>query len=531
MAATSAESNRPNVVLILADDMGFSDIGCYGGEIPTPNIDRLASEGVRHSQFYNTARCSPSRASLLTGLHPHQTGIGILTADDRPVGYAGVLNDRCVTIAEALRAGGYATYMSGKWHLTGALNEPDHTWPLGRGFERLFGSGVGGGSYWYPTTLYRDLTPLNPAEIDGFFYTDQIADNAAAFVTEHAAARANDPFFLYVPFTAPHWPLHARPGDIAPHEGRYDAGWDALRAARRAKQAELGLFEHDFPPSDRDPTVPAWVDVSHSQWEARRMEVYAAQVATMDAGIGRILTALESTGQADNTIVMFLSDNGGCAEEMPLGWGKGGTPFRHETPDGRPVRRGNTPDIVPGPVDTFASYGKAWANVSNTPFREYKHWVHEGGIATPLVVRWRDGGLEPGAIRHTPHQLPDVMATVLDVTGVAYPSRYDGVERLPLEGISMRETWMGGVSPSHTLFWEHEGNAACRRDQWKLVRKYPGDWELYDIAIDRAECHDVAASHPDVVAALADEYSLWAKRCGVIPRHIIHEYYAGRRPN
>ena len=529
MAAGSTQSSRPNVVLILADDMGYSDIGCYGGEIPTPNIDRLAAEGVRLSQFYNTARCSPSRASLLTGLHPHQTGIGILTADDRPVGYAGTLNDRCVTIAEALRANGYATYMSGKWHLTGALEAPDRTWPLGRGFERLFGSGVGGGNYWYPRTLYRDHTPVNPAEIDDFFYTDQISDNAAAFVAEHATTRASDPFFLYVAFTAPHWPLHARPEDIAPHEGRYDAGWDALRESRLARQVELGIFERGFTPSQRDATVPAWEDVPDQQWEARRMEVYAAQVATMDAAIGRILASLESAGCADNTIVMFLSDNGGCAEEMPLGWGNNAMPFARETPDGRPVRRGNTPDIVPGPADTFASYGKSWANLSNTPFREYKHWVHEGGIATPLVVRWPDGGLEPGAIRHSPHQLPDVMATVLDLTGAKYPMRHENVDRLPVEGVSMRDTWLGGAAPTHTLFWEHEGNAACRRGQWKLVRKYPGEWELYDIVVDRAELDDVAACYPDVVAALSSEYAAWADRCGVIPREIIEEYYAKKK--
>jgi arylsulfatase len=193
------------------------------------------------------------------------------------------------------------------------------------------------------------------------------------------------------------------------------------------------------------------------------------------------------------------------------------------------VRRGNTPDIIPGPDDTFASYGKSWANLSNTPFREYKHWVHEGGIATPLVVRWPDGGLEPGAITHNPHQLPDVMATVLDVTGAPYPARYEGVERLPLEGVSMRDTWLGGAAQQQPLFWEHEGNAACRRGRWKLVRKYPGDWELYDIDVDRAELHDVAASHPDIVTALAAEYSSWAQRCGVIPRELIEEHYARKR--
>jgi len=521
--------SRPNIVVVLADDMGFSDIGCYGGEIPTPNLDRLRSEGVAMSQFYNTARCCPSRASLLTGLHPHQTGIGILTRDDRPVGYAGTLNDRCVTIAEAVRDGGYATYMSGKWHVTGRCDTPDETWPLGRGFDHFFGTCNGGGNYWWPSTLTRDESPLGPHDCpDDFFYTDAIADSACDFITEHARRRAQDPFLCYVAFTAPHWPLHAREEDIAAHQGRYDEGWDVLRVRREARQAELGLFENDFPAGGRDPEVPAWADVEEREWQTRRMEVYAAQVATMDAGIGRILDALDETGRRDDTLVMFLSDNGGCAEGQPVGWGKSGLNFRQETPDGRPVRRGNIPDIMPGPADTFVSYGRSWANLSNTPFREYKHWVHEGGIATPLVVRWPQGGLQPGVVRHQPHQLTDVMATVLDVAGLSYPSAFGGVQRLAPEGVSMLDTWRGGTAPDRYLFWEHEGNAACRRGRWKLVRKFPADWELYDIDVDRAEMSDVAANHPGVVTDLVREYDEWAQRCGVLPREDILQLYAAR---
>lgn len=519
--------SRPNIVIILADDMGFSDIGCYGGEIPTPNIDRLRAEGIAMSQFYNTARCSPSRASLLTGLHPHQTGVGILTRDDRPKGYVGTLNDRCVTLAEAVREAGYATYMSGKWHLTGHAVKPDETWPLGRGFDRFFGTCTGGGSYWWPGTLTRNETPIGAEQCpDDFFYTDAIADTAAGFITDHACRRPQDPFLCYVAFTAPHWPLHAREVDIAVHQGRYDEGWDVLRRRRESRQADLHLFEHDFPASGRAPDVPAWEEAEDLKWEARRMEVYAAQVATMDHGIGRILDSLAATGHGDDTIVMFLSDNGGCAEEQSVGWGgSNGLNFRRETPDGRPVRRGNVPEIIPGPADTFLSYGKAWANLSNTPFREYKHWVHEGGISTPLIVRWPDGNLEAGAMCHGAHQLTDIMATVLDVTNTPYPSMYGGVKRLDPEGVSMLRTWRGGKPPDRYLFWEHEGNSACRRRQWKLVRKYPGNWELYNIDVDRAELHNIAAEHPDVVADLVGQYEAWAQRCGVIPREDILDLY------
>lgn len=522
MTSDSFQHDRPNVVVVLADDMGFSDIGPYGGEIATPSLDRLAAGGVRMSQFYNTARCSPSRASLLTGLHPHQTGVGVLTYADGPDGYPGALNDRCVTIAEVLGRAGYATYMSGKWHLTGARAEPDCTWPTRRGFDHFFGTIDGAANYWNPTSLHRDESPILEQDLPhDFYYTDAISDAAVEFVTGHDDER---PFFMYVAYTAPHWPLHAREEDIAECAHRYDAGWDELRQARHHRLVEEGILDGAWAPSPRDPEVPAWEDATAHEWEARRMEVYAAQIQVMDRGIGRIVEALSTRGELENTLILFLSDNGGCAEVLSAGYmdelEHRIRSMRTHTRDGERVFRGNVHDIAPGPESTYATYGRAWANVSNTPFREYKHWVHEGGIATPLIAHWPNGLRESGVVRHDPHQLPDIMATVLDAVRVDYPEAFRDRDLLPLEGTTMLPAWRGSsdTADDHTLFWEHEGNGAVRRGRWKLVRKYPGDWELYDMMNDRAELHDLSAERREVVSELSDAYERWAGRCGVLPR-------------
>lgn len=520
--------NRPNIVLILADDMGFSDIGCYGGEIATPNIDALAQSGVKMTQFYNTARCSPSRASLLTGLHPHQTGIGILTSDDRPAGYAGTLSTDCVTMAEVLRSDGYGTYMTGKWHVTGSTRSADESWPCQRGFDRFFGSINGGGSYYWPSTLSEDNSFLPFDTAQTFFYTQAIADRTGQFLRDHVAGRPEDPFFCYVAFTAPHWPLHATEEDIAAQSGRYDHGWDEVRDQRWKKQEQLNLFDQQFAAAPRDPSVPAWVETPDKEWQARRMEVYAAQVAQMDRGVGQILDTLQNLSVLDDTLVIFLSDNGGCAEEIPVGALK--LPFAQETPDGRPIKIGNTPEVWPGSDETFMSYGRPWANVSNTPFREYKHWVHEGGISTPLIASWPSGGLAAGERAPAPHQLPDIMATILDITGASYPSSFNGHSIQPLEGTSMTPAWRGRhQTENRYLFWEHEGNAGCRRDKWKLVKKYPGPWELYDMDNDRAELNDLSLEHREVVNDLSNAYQDWSMRVGVIPPEVWSPLYANRK--
>lgn len=523
-------ARQPNIVLILNDDMGFSDLGCYGGEVQTPNLDRLAAGGVRFSQFYNTARCSPSRASLLTGLHPHQTGIGVLTYNMGPEGYAGNLNRRCVTIAEALKASGYRSYLSGKWHVAGNLTQPTDSWPLQRGFDKFYGTIIGAGSFYDPNTLTRGNDNIeHEAREPGFFYTDAISDNAVGFIRDHLREHADKPFFQYVAYTAPHWPLHAHDEDIARYKGRFDKGWDRLREERLQRLVQSGILDKSWPLSERDPTQPAWDLAKHKEWLLRCMEVYAAQIDRMDQGIGRILKTLEDEGELDNTLVIFLSDNGACAEDIPddltidelvnkLMIAK------EHTRTGEPVQFGNDPSTMPGPENTYQSYGRAWANLSNSPFRLYKHWIHEGGISTPLIAHWPAGIADRGAVRHTPGYLPDIMATVLEVTGTAYPKDWQGQPIEPLEGHSLLPVLKQGAPAERPpMFWEHEGNAAVRIGRWKLVRKFPEPWELYDMQQDRTELNDLAAKHPDRVKDMAAQYEAWAKRCGVIPRDRIEQ--------
>ena len=536
-ADTRAEtSTPPNIVLILSDDMGYSDIGCYGSEIATPQLDALARGGVRFTQFYNTARCCPTRASLLTGLYPHQAGMGHMTGAGHRVGdgYAGNLNARCVTIAEALRPAGYATLMCGKWHVANNVQAdgPKHTWPLQRGFDRFYGTIQGGGSFYDPTTLCRGnrfITPENDPEYHPakFYYTDAIGDNAVSFLQSHEKDHPGRPFFLYVAFTAAHWPMHALPEDIAKYRGRYDQGYEPVRQARLARLRQLGLVDAAWPLA---PPSGDWAAVADQAWETRCMEVYAAMVDRMDQNIGKIVAQLRDTGRLENTLVLFLQDNGGCAEPMgrtsnakqvataayrPFGpddlqpqiW----PPM--QTRDGRPVRQG--PGIMPGPEDTYIAYGRDWAHVSNTPFREYKHWVHEGGIATPLIAHWPAGIRQTDRLIAEPSHLIDIMATCLDAAGAPYPA-----DKTPLPGRSLLPimTNSSAASPARLLYWEHEGNRAVRDGRWKLVAKgAAGPWELYDMRADRTEANDVAGREPEQVSRLSAAWEQWAVQAGVKP--------------
>jgi arylsulfatase len=535
MSATQgspAAARRPNVVLVLVDDMGFSDLGCYGGEVLTPNLDRLGREGVRFSHFYNTARCSPSRASLLTGLHPHQAGIGILTNDDLPHGYPGNLNRACATMAEVLRDAGYATCLSGKWHLATEMKVPNDAWPTRRGFDRFFGTLTGCGSFFQPGTLTRgEASAAAEAAAPDFFYTDAITDEAVRFIEDHAAPDAA-PFFLYAAYTAPHWPLHAKPEDIAKYDGFFDRGWDALRVERLKRLVAEGILPADTALSDRDPTQPAWDEAADKAWQAIRMQVYAAQIDEVDQGIGRLLRTLEECGKREDTLIIFLSDNGASPEVLPLVKIEKFR-LRHDIlpatgKSGAPMRVGNTPDIVPGPDDTYASYGRAWANLSNTPFRFYKRWVHEGGIAAPLIINWPNGGLDAGAVVDQPFQLVDVLPTVLEATGGRYPPPSITWPVEALEGRSMLAALRGEACDPAPLFWEHTGNAAIRVGRWKLVREYPGEWELYDLDADRTELRDLAAAQPEIVRDLAAQWQAWADRVGVIPFEVTLRLYRER---
>ncbi len=542
-------NKKPNIVLILNDDMGYSDIGCYGGEVQTPNLDRLAGDGLRFTQFYNTARCCPSRASMLTGLHPHQTGVGHMMGDDGLDGYRGDLNFRCVTIAEALKSADYATYMSGKWHISRHARPegPRHSWPCQRGFDRYYGIITGAANYWKPNTLTRDNAPIAHDQLpEEYFLTDAISDEAAAFIRNHVKEEPDKPFFTYVAYTAPHWPLHAHEEDIARYEGRFASGWDQLREERLQRMRAMGILDENWALSDRDPTQPPWDEAPNKEWYQRRMEVYAAQIDRMDQGIGRVVKALEETGQLENTLILFLADNGGCAEELrgPASAAQSSQIATATTHDGKPVYRGNDPSIMPGPETTYQSYGVAWANLSNTPFRLYKHWVHEGGIGTPLIAHWPDriktervknnAGRMPalpgsGALCHQPGQLPDIMATCLDVSGAEYPKEYNDNPIYPLEGTSLAPMFDGADNNKEILYWEHEGNKAVRRGRWKVVTRHPGPWELYDMVTDRTEVNDLSSKQPELVKELSGLYQDWANRCLVTPWADLQEMRRQRR--
>lgn len=507
-----AKAPRPNIIVILSDDMGYSDIGCYGGEIATPNLDALAAGGLRFTQFYNTARCCPTRASLLTGLYPHQAGVGYMTdraeySAKRMVNewYQGDLSPNAVTIAEVLKGAGYGTYAVGKWHVTKEIEpgRPQHNWPLQRGFDRYYGVIPGAANFFAPVHVSRDnarIDPKNDPEYPtkNYYATDAFTDHAVRFVGEHAKTRAQQPFFMYLAYTAAHWPMHAKPEDIAKYRGRYDAGYTPIRQARLEKMRSLGLLD---PAWGLSPQFGDWSKVERKDWEARCMEVYAAMIDCMDQGIGKLVSALKANGQYENTLIFYLQDNGGCAENI------GRNP---------PAAKGPAP--MPGTEDTWIGYGEAWANVSNTPFRLYKHYVHEGGISTPLIAHWPRGIARHGELESQPGHLIDIMATAVDLAGARYPAERAGRSVQALEGRSLAPAFSGRQIQREALFWEHEGNRALRLGDWKLVSKEPaGPWELYDMRRDRSELNDLAAAQPERVKRMVETWESWARRTHAIP--------------
>ncbi len=538
--ATAAEQDeRPNIILIMSDDMGFSDIGCYGGEINTPTLDHLAAGGLRFTQFYNTSRCCPTRASLLTGLYPHQAGVGWMMTDRGYDGYRGDLNRNCRTIAEALRPAGYSTYMAGKWHVTPHV-APDgekNNWPLQRGFDRFYGTIHGAGSFYDPNSLTRDNTQISPAadpeyKPDQYYYTNAISDHAVRFIREHEASAADKPFFLYVAYTAAHWPMHALEKDVAKYRGKYDAGYSAIRKARLARAQSLGLIDSSWQMTDQ---AENWDEVANREWEIRCMEVYAAMVDSMDQGIGRIVETLRTADELDNTLIFFLQDNGGCAEGLGRK-PRGGLLTRPDKPTlpampvdelqtqmippqsraGYPTVMG--PGAMPGPDGTYIAYGRGWANVSNTPFREYKHWVHEGGISTPLIAHWPAQLKRAGELEHQPGHLIDIMATCVDVAEAHYPRQVGQQKIKPLAGTSLAPAFANKeLNRGGPIFWEHEGNRAIRDGKWKLVAKENRPWELYDMAADRTETNDLASLNSELAQGLAAKWDAWAARADVLP--------------
>jgi len=517
-SVSSAEvADRPNIVIILADDMGYSDLGCYGGEIETPHLDALARGGLRFTQFYNTARCCPTRASLLTGLYPHQADVGGMVNDQHIPGYRGRLNPDTPTIAEILGGGGYRTFMIGKWHVspfdyaTHETRDPA-SWPINRGFTHVYSALTGGGSYFDPRGLMRDDRFIAPEPREDYYYTDAVSDETARYICDHAGQKT--PLFMYVAYTAPHWPLHAKPQDIAKYRARYRKGWDLLREERLSRMKSLGILDDRHRLTERDSRVRPWEKAEHKNWQAERMAVYAAQVDSMDQGIGRIVDALRVTGQLDNTLIVFLADNGGCDEILRARETEQRKNYYHYPVDD--LKAGNTAGLMPGPRDTFASYGVGWANLSNTPFRLYKKRIHAGGIATPLIVHWPRGIRDNGSFRRQPGHVIDLLPTCLDVAGIRFPDEFNTKTPLPPEGVSLRPALTDKPLPERLIFWEHMGNAGVRQGEWKLVREKNKPWELYNLERDPTEMVDLAEQKSRRVAEMEAAYQRWARRANVI---------------
>ncbi len=488
----SQEMQRPNIIVVLVDDMGYSDIGCYGGEIETPNINALASEGLRFTQFYNSGRCCPTRASLMTGLHPHQVGIGHMTEPpERTLGfdgaYQGHLNTSCTTLAQVLKSANYHTMMTGKWHL--GLHD-DRDWPLQRGFDRFYGSLSGAFNYFKPDGnrgLMDGNTPIDAPE--DFYATDTLTDIACSYI-EDAVNQHDIPFFLYLAYNAPHWPLNAKWEDFQKYRGKYTDGWEHLMATRLQRQSELGLWQNITPaPHIGKP----WDKLTPEQRDDMDaiMAAYAGCIDSIDQNIGKLTTKLKELNELENTIILFLSDNGSCQEGGMLG---GGNEAMVKNPPG------GTAGV---------RLGEAWANASNTPFRLYKHFLHEGGASTPMIAHWPAGipTTSKGKFVRQHAYLPDLMATFVELSGANYPSEIPACV-----GKSLTSTLKGAHTPIHTepIYWEHEGNAAVRWGDWKLVREYEKPWELYNIASDRTEMNNLATGEPVRRDEMIAMWTKWA---------------------
>ncbi|MCI0332019.1 MAG: arylsulfatase [Planctomycetes bacterium] len=505
----------PNIVVILIDDMGWSDLGCYGSEIPTPNINALADGGVRFTQFYNTARCSPTRASLLTGLYPHQAGLGFLDNLVRPnsIGTQGRLRDDCVTMAEVLGDAGYFTIMTGKWHMGHYHGTP----PFWRGFMRSLNSPIG--ELYFPGQKQRlsegvylnaKMLKVGDPELGTNWYgPDLLTEWGLKFIDEAIAAK--EPFFYYLPHSSVHFPLQVPQADIDRYRGKYMVGWDKLRDERHRRQIEMGLVDPKWPLSARPPDVPAWDSLNDKDKEHfdHIMAIYAAMIDRLDHSVGTLVEGLKTRGVLDSTLIFVLADNGGNAESGP---------------------RGKLEGQEPGGPQSNVFLGQSWATLANTPLRRYKHFTHEGGISTPLVVHW-PGGIPSernGQLEHQPGHLVDIMRTAVEVSGAKYATERNGQKIQPMEGASLVPALSGQpIDRKAPIYWEHEGNRAIRKGKWKLVMKFMGPWELYDIDADRTEQHNLVEQEPKVAQQLIAEWEAWAKRADVDPWEGEERYDSG----
>jgi arylsulfatase len=491
---TASADQRPNIIVIMCDDMGYSDIGCYGSEIKTPNLDKLAANGLRYSQMYNTSKCNTSRSSLLTGRY--------VTAQTNAANY-----DAGPLISEVLQNAGYRTLWSGKNH--------SRVRPPKRGFDRFYGFQGGACNFWNPGDQLQDggkfpyiksyewmvddewretYVPEDP----NYFMTDAITDNAIAWLNEYE--KEDKPFFLYLAYNAPHWPLHAPEKDMAKYRGTYDAGYQKVREARYQRMIEQGIIDPDTAPLASE-KIRKWERLSEKErkLEAQRMEIHAAMVDNMDQNIGRVITTLQEQGELENTLILFFSDNGGSNERVVKG-------FKNYKPTG---------DEKMGSVMSYECIGRDWAHVVNTPLAKYKATSHEGGICTPMVAHWPNGMTAKGGWNHEPVHLVDIMSTALDVSGQSYPAEFKGNKTKPIEGVSL----VPGFSQKelaqrkYTMGFDFRYGRAIRKGKWKLVSFNQDPWELYDMSKDRTETENLAQQHPELVESLNKEFEKWSANC------------------
>jgi arylsulfatase len=531
------KDDRPNIVVILADDMGYSDLGCYGGEVQTPNLDKLAQNGLRFSRFYNAGKSCPTRSALLTGLYSHQAGVGRMTFDDRLSGYRGNLTHNGVTIAEAVRTAGYQTGMIGKWHVSETpLREDQRQWlahraehdeythrdnyPTQRGFQNFYGTIYGVVDYFDPFSLVNGEEPVRSVP-KGYYSTVALADSAVAYLDRFN--KSDDPFFMYLAFHSPHWPLHALPEDIKKYEDTYKVGWETIRNQRYERIKKAGIFNMTGDFLSERQFNDAWADDSTAAWDAHAMAVHAAMVDRMDQEIGKVIRTLEKNGQLDNTLILFLVDNG-CSSESCQMYSEGENDRPAEMRNGEPVIYPRKKETLPGTENVWASVGAKWANVANTPFRLWKGTMYEGGVCTPAIAYWPKGlKVKKGSVTSEPCHVIDIMATCLELSGAVYPKTYNGNEIIPLEGKSFLSVLKTGKRDKrHEIIgFEHfREKALIADDGWKIVqrpRNGEWEWELYDLNTDRTEMHNVAVQHPDKVKQLVEQYRAWMERCMVVP--------------
>lgn len=526
------KDERPNIIVVMVDDMGWSDLGCFGGEMNTPNIDGLADNGVRFTNMYNAGRSCPSRASLLTGLYPHQAGIGRMTFNQNLPGYIGSLSDNAVTIAQVLKSAGYNTGMVGKWHVSETpLKEDQREWlahqrdysdyiapsqyPTAKGFDYYYGVLYGVVNYFDPFSLVYGDKPVKEVP-SNYYITDALSDSAVAYVNRNA--KLDKPFFLYLAHTAPHWPLHALPEDIDKYKDRYKGGWESIREERYGRIKKMDLLTSDDEFLSKQNPDREWMQNKDSVWDARAMAVHAAMIDRVDQGIGRLIKTLKDNGALDNTLILFMSDNG-CSPEVCQNYSPGDNDRPDMMRNGEPIIYPKQKEVLPGPQNTFASLGASWANVANTPFRFWKAKTYEGGICTPFIAHYPKGiNIKKGSVYRGSGHLMDIMATAVELASAKYPERYGNNNIIPIEGKSLVPVFKKGKRDGHSyLFFEHFRERAVVSGDWKIVAPNNKPWELYNLKTDRTEMHNLANQYPDIVTRLNQAYDEWAVRALVEP--------------